>query len=91
MAVLGDPISVRLPASLRERITMLASATRRSQGDIVREVLERNLESLEWETRIAQRSAAHRSGVTEAIPAAQVDEELGLVGTPAADALEDIS
>ena len=90
-STLGNPISVRLPRELRERVAVLARATRRSQGDVVREVLERDLASLEWELRIADRAAAHRAGRVEAVPAEEVDRQLGLEGEPAADALKSVS
>lgn len=88
---LGAPISVRLPDDLRERVAVLARETRRSQGDIVREALERDLASLEWEQRIAERAAAHRAGRIRAVPAGEVDRQLGIDGDPAPDSLESIS
>jgi len=81
----GRPLSVRLPDDLRARIAVLAEATRRSQGDVVREVLERDLGRLEWEHRVADRARAHRAGTVAAIPAAEVDRLLGLEGIPPAD------
>ena len=76
--ILGPPISVRLPNDLRQRIATLAKQTRRSQGDVVREILERDLDSLEWEHRIADRARAHRAGDITAVPSAEVDRLLGL-------------
>lgn len=79
---LGRPISVRLPEDLRVRVEVLAKATRRSQGDIVREVLERDLPELEWEQRIIARAADLRSGRIQPVPLAEVERELGLSDTP---------
>lgn len=76
---LGRPISVRLPEELRLRISALAKASRRSQGDVVREVLERDLASLEWEQRIAARAADLRSGRVESVPLEDIEKELGLI------------
>lgn len=91
-ATLGRPISVRLPDDLRDRVAALAKATRRSQGDVVREVLERDLPALEWEQRIADRARDHRAGTDAAVPAAEVDRLLGLEGeAPADGALDSIS
>lgn len=90
-APLGVPISVRLPSELRERIAVIARTTRRSQGDVVREVLEREIESLEWELRIAERAAAHRAGRLESISSEEVDRQLGIQGEPGADALGSVS
>jgi RHH-type rel operon transcriptional repressor/antitoxin RelB len=53
--------------------------------------LERDLPSLEWELRIAERAAAHRAGAVEAVPAEEVDRQLGIAGEPPADALESVS
>ena len=88
---LGSPLAVRLPSDLRERIATLAKATRRSQGDVVRQVLERDLGRLEWETRIAERAAAVRAGLVEPIPDSEVRKELGLPAEPDSDALSWIS
>lgn len=88
---LGSPISVRVSDEVKERIAAIARVTRRSQGDVVRELLERDLDALEWELRIAERAAAHRSGQTETISARRVDEELGFDDEPAADALDSVS
>ena len=83
---LGRPISVRLPEDLRERVEALARATRRSLGDVVREVLERDLSELEWEQRIVARAADLRSGRGQAVPLTVIEHELGLN-----DALADAS
>ncbi len=79
-APLGRPISVRLPEDLRQRVEALAVATRRSQGDVVREVLERELTRLEWEQRIVERAAELRSGRVAAVPLDDIERELGLGG-----------
>lgn len=79
---LGRPISVRLPDDLRERVEALAKATRRSQGDVVREALERDLSALEWEQRIVAGAADLRSGRVQAVPLAVVERELGLDDDP---------
>lgn len=77
-APLGRPISVRLPEELRARVEALAKATRRSQGDVVREILERDLSGLEWEQRITARAADLRSGRVQAVPLSVIERELGL-------------
>ncbi|SDM98048.1 RHH-type transcriptional regulator, rel operon repressor / antitoxin RelB [Cryobacterium flavum] len=81
-APLGRPMSVRLPDDLRARVEALAKATRRSQGDVVREVLERDLAELEWEHGIIARAADLRSGRVQAVPLAVVERELGLSDAP---------
>lgn len=79
---LGRPISVRLPEEVRERIEALATATRRSQGDVVREVLERELANLEWEQRIITRTADMRSGRVQTVPLEAIERDLGLIDSP---------
>jgi RHH-type rel operon transcriptional repressor/antitoxin RelB len=79
---LGRPISVRLPEELRTRVEALAKATRRSQGDVIREVLERDLSELEWEQRVIARAADLRSGRVRAVPLEVVERELGLGDAP---------
>lgn len=88
---LSSPISVRLPLELRERIAVLARTTRRSQGDVIREILERDLAALEWEQRIADRAADHRAGRIQAVPSAEVDRMLGIESPPPDDAIDSVS
>jgi len=59
-------------------VEALATATRRSQGDVVREILERDLSGLEWEQRIIARTADLRSGRVQAVPLTVIERELGL-------------
>lgn len=88
---LGRPLSVRLPDDLRDRIGVLAAATRRSEGDVVRELLERALGGLEWEQRIAERAADLRAGRAQTVPLADVERQLGLDDTAVdADVLDEI-
>ena len=75
-------MSVRLPDDLRARVEALAKASRRSQGDVVREVLERELSQLEWEQRITTSAADLRSGRIQSVPLADIERELGLSDTP---------
>lgn len=82
---LGRPVSVRLPQELRERIEALAAVTRRSQGDVVREVLERDLERLEWEHRLIATAADLRSARVQAVPLEDLERELGLDDFPVDD------
>lgn len=88
---LGRPISMGLPEELRGRITTLAAATRRSQGDAVREVLERDLARLEWALCVGQEAADLRAGRVANIPLGHIEAELDLSGEPIpADALDDV-
>ena len=85
-------MTVRIPETLRARIVAIASTLRRSQGDIVREILEREIPQVEWENRILERAKAVREGSATIITADELDEALGLVGVPVpVDALDYIS
>lgn len=87
---LGQPISVRLPESLRQRVEVLAQTGRRSRGDVLREAMEREIGRLEWEYRIAERSAQVRSGSVQTISLADLNAELGDVGPLDANVLDEI-
>lgn len=90
--LLGAPVSVRLPESLRQRVDALAAAGRCSRGDVLREAMEREVDRLEWEYRIAERAADLRSGRAAAVSADELDRMLGLEGEPVPpDALDDVS
>jgi len=88
--VLGRPVSVRLPEPLRVRVEALALAGRRSRGDVLREAMEREVDRLEWEYRVAERAADARSGRVSTITLADLNAELGDLGSADVSALEDI-
>lgn len=79
---MGRPISVRLPDELRKRIEAHATATRRSQGDVVREALERELKNMEWEQDIINLVADLRSGRESTVSLDELEARLGLQGAP---------
>lgn len=89
--VLGRPVSVRLPEDLRTRVEALAVAGRRSRGDVLREAMEREVDRLEWEYRIAERVADVRAGRVETVTLAELNAELGDVGLVDASVLDEIS
>lgn len=89
--MLGRPVSVRLPESLRERVEALALVSRRSRGDVLREAMEREVDRLEWEYRIAARAADARAGRVETVTLAELNAELGDIGPVDASALDDIA
>lgn len=78
MPVLGAPISVRFPSDLRDRVITIASITRRSPGDVVRESVERQIASMEWEYRVAERARAARAGEIATLPLDALIADLGL-------------
>lgn len=88
--VLGPPVSVRLPEALRARVEALALAGRRSRGDVLREAMEREVDQLEWEYRIAERAADARAGRVLTVTLADLNAELGELGPADASALDDV-
>lgn len=79
---LGHPISVQLPDKLRERVEALAAATGRSQSDVVREALERELKNMEWELDIINLVADLRSGRESTASLEELEARLGLQDAP---------
>lgn len=88
--VLGKPVSVRLPEALRARVEAIAMVSRRSRGDVLREAMEREVDRLEWEYRVATRAADARAGRVETVTLAALNADLGDLGPVDASALDDI-
>lgn len=72
-----DTAGVRMPAELWARIGSIATATRRSRSDVVREAVERKIADLEWEVAIIERVRQIRSGEEATIPFEAVMTRLG--------------
>ncbi|PKF68496.1 hypothetical protein CXB45_06745 [Corynebacterium mastitidis] len=83
----GAVLAVRLPDDLRARVDVLAAAGRRSRSDVLREALEREIDQLEWEYRVAETAADIRSGRESTVSLAEVNAELGDPGEPDVDDL----
>jgi RHH-type rel operon transcriptional repressor/antitoxin RelB len=88
--LLGRPVSVRLPEALRERVEALAVATRRSRGDVLREAMEREVDQLEWEYRVAERAADVRAGRVRTVTLSELNAELGETGPVDMSLLDEI-
>jgi len=78
MSVLGTPISVRFPSDLRDRVKAIADITRRSPSDVVRESVERQIDAMEWEYRIAELARAARAGEIATSPLGVLIADLGM-------------
>ena len=78
MPVLSAPLSVRFPEDLRARVNAIADITRRSPSDVVRESVERQIDSMEWEYRVAERARAARAGEIATRPLDMLIAELGI-------------
>ena len=88
---LSRTVSVRIPEELCVRIAALVKQTRRSQGDIVREVRERELANLGWAFRISAKVRDHRVGRVRAVSSDKVDLMLRVNGETSGHALESVS
>jgi len=75
-----QPIAVRLPDELAERLAVLSKRTRRPKAVYIREALEHQLDQIEWEQGVLERREDVRSGRVKTIPAAEVRRNLGLDG-----------
>lgn len=88
--LMGRPVSVRLPETLRERVDAIARVSRRSRGDVLREAMEREVDRLEWEYRVIERAADVRAGRVQTITLAELNAELGDLGPLDTSVLDEI-
>ena len=88
--LMGRPVSVRLPETLRERVEAIARASRRSRGDVLREAMEREVDRLEWEYRVIERAADVRAGRVQTITLSELNAELGDLGPLDTSVLDEI-
>ena len=75
---MSQPIAVRLPADLAERLDALARQTRRPKAAYIREALERQLDRIEWEQGILQEREDLRAGRSTSISSSELRDSLGL-------------
>ena len=73
-------MGVRMPQATWDRISALASATRRSRSDIVREAVDAEIDRLEWTYRVADLARAVRAGEEPTRPLAELMAEVGRAG-----------
>lgn len=75
---MSQPIAVRLPDDLAQRLNALSERTRRPKAIYIREALEYQLDRIEWEQGIATRREDTRSGRSETTTGDNVRHQLGL-------------
>ncbi|MDR2897030.1 MAG: ribbon-helix-helix protein, CopG family [Propionibacteriaceae bacterium] len=75
---MSQMIAVRLPDELSDRLTALATQTRRSKATYVREALEAELDRIEYEEGILRAASDYRAGRAETISENEVIKRLGL-------------
>jgi len=88
--LMGRPVSVRLPETLRERVDAIARVSRRSRGDVLREAMEREVDGLEWEYRVIERASDVRAGRVQTISLSELNAELGDLDSVDASVLDEI-
>ena len=88
--LMGRPVSVRLPETLRERVDAIARVSRRSRGDVLREAMEREVDGLEWEYLVIERASDVRAGRVQTISLSELNAELGDLDSVDASVLDEI-
>ncbi|MDR0592638.1 MAG: ribbon-helix-helix domain-containing protein [Bifidobacteriaceae bacterium] len=76
--MLSQPIAVRLPADLAERLAAVARATRRPQAHYIRDALESSMDRIEWEQRILRNVEDVRAGRRQTVTSAELRRRLDL-------------
>ena len=73
-------LTIRLPAEMEQRLTVLAEATRRPKSFYVREALERSLEDIEDAYLAETAYERFKANGEKAVPLEEVMREHGLEG-----------
>ncbi|MHA7274132.1 type II toxin-antitoxin system RelB family antitoxin [Arthrobacter sp. TMT4-20] len=74
------PSSIQLTPGVEARLDQLASATGRTKAQLLRELIETNLDRLESEYQLAQKAADVRSGHRDTVTSSELRHELNLDG-----------
>ncbi|GAA2102484.1 type II toxin-antitoxin system RelB family antitoxin [Brevibacterium salitolerans] len=72
------PTTVRLNTDLEQRIRKLAAETGRSQSFYINQMIEREIDRIEWEYAILRDVEAHRAGELKTVSHRDLKAELGL-------------
>lgn len=72
------PTTIRLNEKTEARIKKLAQETGRSQSFYINEMIEREIDRIEWEYSILRDVEAHRAGKLKTMTHEEVKRELGL-------------
>lgn len=73
------PTTIRLKDDLKERIKNLAQETGRSQSFYINQMIEREIDQIEWEYSILRDVEAHRAGSLPTVSHDDLKAELGLL------------
>ncbi len=74
------PTTVRLKGDLESRIKRLAEQTGRSQSFYINQMIEREIDRIEWEYSILRDVEAYRKGQRETVSHDALKADLGLDG-----------
>ncbi|GAA1115647.1 CopG family transcriptional regulator [Arthrobacter flavus] len=72
--------SIRLTPEVEARLGQLAASTGRTKAQLLRELVEANLDRLESEYRVAQKATDVRAGHRDTVTSIDVRRELGFDG-----------
>lgn len=72
--------SIRLTEETETRLDRLAASTGRPKAFYLRELIEKNLDKLEWEYSLTQKAVDIRAGNRDTVSSADVRRELDLDG-----------
>lgn len=72
------PTTVRLSPELEARLDQLATRTGRSKAFYLRQMIEHDIDRIEWEFDVIGRAEDVRAGRSATVPLAEVVTELGL-------------
>lgn len=73
------PTTIRLKHDIEQRIKRLASQTGRSQSFYINQMIERDIDRIEWEYSILSDVEAHRAGKLETVSNDALKADLDLV------------
>lgn len=86
-----SPTSFRLPADVDARLARVAERLGVSKSELVRETVMAELDQIEWEAAIRERSAQVRASLDSLPTLAQVADESGVaLGEPDLSLLDDV-
>lgn len=72
--------SIRLPEETEARLDRLAAKTGRPKSFYLRELIEKNIDKLEWEYSLTQKAMDIRAGTRDTVSSADVRQKLDLDG-----------
>lgn len=72
------PTTIRLNADIETRIKKLAAETGRPQSFYINQMIEREIDRIEWEYSILQETEQYQAGTLKTYSSDEMRQELGL-------------